>query len=58
MIQKIFSSICTLIVLGVATDTALRFDFQRTDNIPAATEGIDFLDHGARFNYRYQSSPD
>jgi hypothetical protein len=49
--------------IGLSTDTPLRFDFKWTDNIPANSDAIDFLDHGdpapnARFNYRYQINPE
>lgn len=43
--------------LGLGADKPLHFDFKWTDNIPAAADAIDFLDHGdtapnARCNYR------
>ncbi len=47
-------------VLGFTPEKPLRFDFKWTDNIPATSEAIDFLDQGdtapnARFNYRFQA---
>ena len=44
--------------LDLTTDKPLRFDFKWTDNIPADTDPIDYLDLGdtapnARFHYRF-----